>query len=141
MTVNDENTTSTSESAEPSVAALSRGTAAILRRAEGNTGPLVFVGDYGAAEKQTIAAGWNLVASPSIEDFDPATKFDSGKIQIPTGGIPKNYTYSATTGKWGYSVFVRDDDGKVIGTQRVEKPIPAGTGFWYISDKAKKVTW
>ena len=140
-TKTDENTESVSESAAPASATLARGTAAILRRAENSTGPLVFVGDYAGAAQQEIAEGWNLVASPSLEAFDPATKFTSGKIQIPTGGIPKNYTYSASSGKWGYLTFTTDGNGNVTGTQRVEEPIPAGTGFWYISDEAKTVEW
>ena len=141
MTKTDENTESISESAPATTATLARGTAAILRRAAGNTAPLVFVGDYtGAAEEQTITAGWNLVASPSIEAFDPATKFTSGKIQIPTGGIPKNYTYSAKTGKWGYSGVVKDGNNLKIGRIEVET-LPAGTGFWYISDTAATVEW
>ena len=141
VTKTDENTESISESAPATTATLARGTAAILRRAAGNTAPLVFVGDYtGAAEEQTITAGWNLVASPSIEAFDPATKFTSGKIQIPTGGIPKNYTYSAKTGKWGYSGVVKDGNNLKIGRIEVET-LPAGTGFWYISDTAATVEW
>ncbi len=145
MTVNDENTASTSESPEPSVATLSRGTAAILRRAAGNTDPLVFVGDYtGAAEKQTIAAGWNLVASPSLEPFEPATKFTSGKIQIPGDGLPKNYTFK--NGKWGYSGVVEVDapngNGKIKMPGRIEvDTLPAGTGFWYFSDSQQQVEW
>lgn len=145
MTVNDENTASTSESAEPSVAALSRGSAAILRRAAGNTAPLVFVGDYtGAAEEQTIAAGWNLVASPSLEAFAPATKFTSGKIQIPGDGLPKNYTFK--NGKWGYSGVVEVDapngNGKIKMPGRIEvDTLPAGTGFWYFSDSQQQVEW
>ena len=139
MTVNDENTASTSESAEPSDATLSRGTAAILRRAPGNTAPLVFVGDYtGAAEEQTIAAGWNLVASPSLEAFEPATKFTSGKIQIPGDGLPKNYTFK--NGKWGYSGVVDTPYGKMPGRIEVDT-LPAGTGFWYFSDSQQQVEW
>ena len=139
MTVNDENTASSSESEEPSVATLSRGTAAILRRAAGNTAPLVFVGDYtGAAEEQTIAAGWNLVASPSLEAFEPATKFTSGKIQIPGDGLPKNYTFK--NGKWGYSGVVDTPYGKMPGRIEVDT-LPAGTGFWYFSDSQQQVEW
>ena len=139
MTVNDENTASMSESPEPSVAALSRGTAAILRRAAGNTAPLVFVGDYtGAAEEQTIAAGWNLVASPSLEPFDPKTQFKSGKIQIPGDVLPKNYTFK--NGKWGYSGVVDTPNGKMPGRIEVDT-LPAGTGFWYFSDSQQTIEW
>ncbi len=144
VTKTDENTVSTSESAEPSVAALSRGTAAILRRAEGNTGPLVFVGDYTGAAEQQITAGWNLVASPSLEPFDPSTKFTSGKIQIPGDGLPKNYTFK--NGKWGYSGVVEVDapngNGKIKMPGRIEvDTLPAGTGFWYFSDSQQTIEW
>ena len=131
----------------PANQTLARGAALFLQRAD-TTKPFYLYGQYDATAVQTaITAGTSaapvhtLVASPKAADFDlngkTWTNVDAGdRIVVPMGVVSREYTWREADG-WGYNAqTTKTKAGKtVVSTTRTTTgcTIPAGTGFWYVS--------
>ena len=126
---------------------IARGQALVLER-QSTTNPFYLYGQYTATAvaPQTLTAGtvaqpvYTLVASPKPETFD----LNGGKITNvgadDTIVVPQNggasTIYALKDGVWGYNKKVTTTFfGKQVTKSEwtVAEPLPAGTGFWYIS--------
>ena len=145
-----------SESAgAPSDTTVKRGSAVWLERQDPTKPYYLFGGADGSDVTADIACGskdspvWNLIASPSLEPFDVKTVEGADandQIVVPTAEGPKVYTFK--DGAWGADVNVTETrtmpDGTKVevvkrGRDTVNTTIPAGVGFWYVSQGGKPV--
>ena len=113
--------------------------------------PLILNGEYATEPvEKTLDAGYNLVAPLPREgkkeinlnsDISLANATSGDRILIPTEGAPINCQLKGNT--WQtlevYEITVVNGIS-VVGTKWVDAPtIPAGTGFWYVSEGAKTI--
>ena len=148
-----------SESAgAPSDTTVKRGSAVLLERQDPTKPYYLFGGADGSDVTADIACGskdspvWNLIASPSLEPFDVKTVEGADandQVVVPTAEGPKVYTFK--DGAWGADVNVTETrtmpDGTKVevvkrGRDTVNTTIPAGVGFWYVSQGGKpRIEW
>ncbi|MBQ8125375.1 MAG: hypothetical protein IJ173_05725 [Kiritimatiellae bacterium] len=91
-----------------------------------------------------LETGWNLVApTVDVEDLNSldivATATDRIVVPSANGGAPAELKYK--NGKWGYNTAEEDESGHWVLKFKTEGiTIPAGTGFWYVSDSDKDIS-
>ena len=125
----------------PEASAVARGTGVWLQR-QRTEGPVYLCGQVETASVTTpLAAGWNLVGSPTtaacdLSQLEPAT---GDRIVVPTAAEPKNMTWKAGTegspGSWGYwenRLVTKWGVTVAVPTWVENAVVPAGNAFWYI---------
>ena len=151
--VNEDGSVSTISAGLPEDRTVARGSAIWLER-QNVSKPFYLYGQHveGTAvadiDRGSVEAPmWNLIASPSLEPFDVRTiKYadPNDQIVVPTEDGPRVYT--CKDGVWGTDVNVTEtrtmpDGTKVEVVKRsrdtVNTTIPAGVGFWYVSQGGK----
>ena len=91
-----------------------------------------------------LETGWNLVApTVDVEDLNSlnivAAATDRIVVPSANGGAPAELKYK--NGKWGYNTAEQDESGHwVLKFETEGITIPAGTGFWYVSDSDKNIS-
>ncbi len=91
-----------------------------------------------------LETGWNLVApTVDVEDLNSlnivAAATDRIVVPSANGGAPAELKYK--NGKWGYNTAEKDESGHwVLKFETKGITIPAGTGFWYVSDSDKNIS-
>ena len=91
-----------------------------------------------------LETGWNLVApTVDVEDLNSldivAAATDRIVVPSANGGAPAELKYK--NGKWGYNTAEKDESGHwVLKFETEGITIPAGTGFWYVSDSDKDIS-
>ena len=121
--------------------AVARGTGVWLQR-QRTEGPVYLCGQVETASVTTpLAAGWNLVGSPTtaacnLSRLVPAT---GDRIVVPTAAEPKNMTWKVGTegslGSWGYwenRLVTKWGVTVAVPTWVENAVVPAGNAFWYI---------
>ena len=153
--INADGSVSTVSAGKPTDTTVKRGSAVWLERQD-PTKPYYLYGGYEAGEIETeVEAGsaaepsWNLIAAPSIEPFDlnrieGADARDQIMVTTETGPV----VYTFRDGAWGCDVNVTEKRKGPGGVEievvkRVRDTehatIPAGVGFWYVSQGGKPV--
>ena len=125
----------------PEASAVARGTGVWLQR-QRTEGPVYLCGQVETASVTTpLAAGWNLIGSPTtaacdLSQLEPA---DGDRIVVPTAAEPKNMTWKAGTegspGSWGYwenRLVTKWGVTVAVPTWVENAVVPAGNAFWYI---------
>ena len=119
----------------PEASAVARGTGVWLQR-QRTEGPVYLCGQVETASVTTpLAAGWNLVGSPTTAacDLSQLKPANGDRIVVPTAAEPKNMTHE--NGVWGYLKNETYTYGgmEFVRPKRITaEPVPAGTAFWYI---------
>ena len=119
----------------PKASAVARGTGVWLQR-QRTEGPVYLCGQVETTSVTTpLAAGWNLVGSPTTAacDLSQLKPANGDRIVVPTAAEPKNMTHE--NGVWGYLKNETYTYGgmEFVRPKRITaEPVPAGTAFWYI---------
>ncbi len=91
-----------------------------------------------------LETGWNLVApTVDVKDLNSlnivAAATDRIVVPSANGGAPAELKYK--NGEWGYNTAEQDESGHwVLKFETEGITIPAGTGFWYVSDSDKNIS-
>lgn len=79
---------------------------------------------------------WHLVSAPGYDAFGLSNVVSGvdakDRIILPTGGEPRIFTF--TDGKWIHPEYYVKDGLVTVSNVTTGADIPAGSGFWYVSE-------